>query len=379
MPRILLYLLTVGMALGLIGCAPHEQSRQASFPAGPFSVPSVPSTFSIAACDPDTGDLGVAVASRFLAVGSVVPWVEAGVGAIATQSYANTSFGPRGLKLLRDGWTPEDAAKWLLEHDPEAEYRQLGVVDAGGRSHAFTGTSCKPWAGSRPGEGFTVQGNLLVSEQTLEAMETAYLKATGELALRLLAALEAAQAAGGDARGRQSAALVVARKQGGYGGFNDRYVDLRVDDHPRPIRELKRLLLLRLGGDPISQSRRLERDGQEEKAIDTLEEAVRRHPAWVDARFELARLLLEAGEDARAAEELDRAIAANPVDPHHHVRAARLLARSDQDAAAIEHVDRALALNREYAAVFRRELEAPTSPLRPLKERIEPLLEKAEN
>jgi len=198
-------------------------------------------TFSIVAYDPKSQELGVGVESKFFCVGAVVPWARAGVGAIATQSYANTSYGPLGLQLLAEGLTSEDVLARLISADESAELRQVGIVDARGRAAAFTGTKCLPWAGHLTGENFACQGNILASARVVEAMAEAYVKTQGALAERILAALSAAQAAGGDRRGQQSAALLVVKEHGGYGGFNDRYIDLRVDDHPQPIEELKRL------------------------------------------------------------------------------------------------------------------------------------------
>lgn len=201
-------------------------------------------TFSIVGCDPGTGELGVAVQSKFLAVGSVVPWAKAGVGAIATQSYANTTFGPTGLELLAKGLPPQEVLDELLAADEGREYRQVGMVDARGNSVTFTGGKCLAWAGGIAGECFAAQGNILVSEATVRAMADAFVSAPGPLPERLLTALAAGEDAGGDSRGRQSAALLVVKEAGGYAGFNDRYVDLRVDDHPDPLQELARLLVL---------------------------------------------------------------------------------------------------------------------------------------
>ncbi len=202
------------------------------------------STFSIVAFDPKTGDLGVGVQSKFLAVGAVVPWAKAGVGAIATQSWANTSYGPKGLELLSRGLSAPEVVEMLIAEDEGRDLRQVGIVDARGRAAAYTGKGCFEWAGHIVGSGYACQGNILAGPRVVEAMAEAFEKSQGELAHRLLAALEAGQAAGGDRRGQQSAALLVVREKGGYGGFNDRYVDLRVDDHPEPIKELKRLLSL---------------------------------------------------------------------------------------------------------------------------------------
>ena len=201
-------------------------------------------TFSIVAYDPENGDLGVAVQSKFLAVGAVVPWARARVGAVATQSYANTTYGPGGLRLMAEELSAQEALDKLVEADEERALRQAGMVDARGSAAAYTGQDCFDWAGHIVGESFACQGNILVSEETVRAMARTFEKSEGELSDRLAAALEAGQEAGGDSRGRQSAALLVVREKGGYGGFNDRWIDLRVDDHPTPIQELKRLLEL---------------------------------------------------------------------------------------------------------------------------------------
>ena len=200
------------------------------------------STFSIVAFDPDTGDLGVATASKFLAVGSVVPFAEAGLGAVATQSYANTTFGPRTLMALRGGIPLELISQAFAESDEQHDQRQYGLVDVHAHALTFTGAACHPWAGGRTGEGYAAQGNLLVGPEVVDALCETFEGTTGALATRLITALKAGDAAGGDKRGRQSAALLVVREGGGYGGLNDRYLDLRVDDHPAPVGELERLL-----------------------------------------------------------------------------------------------------------------------------------------
>ncbi|HEX6988723.1 MAG TPA: DUF1028 domain-containing protein [Bacillota bacterium] len=200
-----------------------------------------PSTFSIVGYDPETGDLGIAVASKFLAVGAVVPWARAGVGAVATQSYANTAYGTRGLDLMALGLRAEDTLKHLVGDDPDRERRQVGLVDARGGTATFTGSGCHEWAGGRTGPGYAAQGNILVGPQVVESMARAFESTRGPLAERLLAALAAGDEAGGDRRGRQSAALLVVRAGGGYGGGSDRLVDLRVDDHGQPVQELQRI------------------------------------------------------------------------------------------------------------------------------------------
>jgi uncharacterized Ntn-hydrolase superfamily protein len=202
-------------------------------------------TFSIVARDPETGDLGGAVQSRFLGVGALVLHGRAGVGMVATQAWANVAYGPRGLALLEVGATARQALEVLVGADDQPGQRQAAIVDAAGRVAAHTGGDCPDWAGHHTGDGFSCQGNILVSGATVEAMAAAMRERTGlEFAERLVVALQAGQAAGGDARGQQSAALLVVREGGGYGGRSDRHVDLRVDDHPAPIAELGRLLAL---------------------------------------------------------------------------------------------------------------------------------------
>jgi len=199
-------------------------------------------TFSIVAYDPQTGDLGIAVQSKFLAVGAVVPWARASVGAIATQAWANTSYGPKGLELLAEGKSPDEVREILIAADANADHRQFGIVDAQGRAATYTGPTCNVWAGGVAGPNFAAQGNILVGEETVTAMAATFQQEQGALWRRLVAALAAGQRAGGDSRGQQSAALLVVREGGGYGGFNDRLIDLRVDDHPHPIDELARLV-----------------------------------------------------------------------------------------------------------------------------------------
>ena len=201
-------------------------------------------TFSIVGFDPETGELGVAVQSKFIGVGSVVPWAKAGVGAIATQSLANTSYGPEGLALLEKGYTAQEIIKILTDGDEDRGLRQVGIVDAKGNSATFTGENCYDWAGGKTGLNYAVQGNILVSEETVIAMANTFENSRGPLAERLLQALDAGQEAGGDKRGRQSAAIYVVKENGGYGGYNDRYIDLRVDDHPDPIKEIIRIYKL---------------------------------------------------------------------------------------------------------------------------------------
>ena len=202
-------------------------------------------TYSIAACDLDAGQWGVAVQSKFLAVGSVVPWAEPEAGAIATQAYANPRYGPSGLALLREGLTAEEVVERLVAEDEGRDERQVGIVDAGGGSASWTGPGCHDWAGHRTGSCYAAQGNILVGKETVEALAATF-EANPRLPLvqRLVECLAAAQAAGGDRRGQQSAALLVVERNGGYARLSDVLVDLRVDDHERPIEELRRIYTL---------------------------------------------------------------------------------------------------------------------------------------
>lgn len=201
-------------------------------------------TFSIIGYDPETEELGIAVQSKFLGVGAVVPWAKAGVGAVATQSYANPAYGPDGLALMEQGKTAEEALKTLVEADEGRSLRQAGMMDAKGGAATYTGEDCYDWAGGRIGENCVAQGNILVSGATVDAMVDTFEQTEGDLADRLLVALDAGQSAGGDKRGMQSAAIYVVKEKGGYLEANDRYVDLRVDEHPDPIKELIRIYKL---------------------------------------------------------------------------------------------------------------------------------------
>jgi uncharacterized Ntn-hydrolase superfamily protein len=202
-------------------------------------------TYSIVACDLEAGHWGVATQSKFLAVGSVVPWAEPHVGAVATQAYANPRYGPEGLVLLREGLAATEVVERLTAADEGRDHRQLGVVDAKGGSATYTGSECMDWAGGLAGPCFAAQGNILVGEETVEALATTFAATEGRpLAARLIACLAAAQAAGGDRRGQQSAALLVVERDGGYASLSDVLVDLRVDDHEQPIGELERLYVM---------------------------------------------------------------------------------------------------------------------------------------
>lgn len=201
-------------------------------------------TFSIVACDLKEKAWGIAVASKFPAVGAVVPWAMANAGAVATQSFANTSYGPRGLEMMAEGLPADETLAKLLLDDPDRELRQVGLVDAQGKAVTYTGSGCFPWAGGVAGKGYAIQGNVLASAKVVPAMEKKFLATKASLPERLYAALLAGDRAGGDKRGRQSAAIYVVKPNGGYGGFVDRWIDYRVDDHEDPVLRLGELLKL---------------------------------------------------------------------------------------------------------------------------------------
>lgn len=286
-----------------------------------FSILSLPrplgggepviATFSIIARDPETGDFGVAVQSKFFNAAAIVPWAKAGVGAIATQAFANYSYGPEGLKLLEQGLTAPEVVRRLTEADPDRERRQLAVIDAKGNVAHFTGSRCIPWAGAVSGPNYSAQGNILVGEGVVRAMARAFETTKGDLADRLVAALVAGQEAGGDARGQQSAGLLVVRKGAGFGG-SDRYIDLRVDDHPEPIRELQRLLRRYRLTLQLYRSMALESEGKLEEAIAVVRQVVEQDPHDGEKHYRLAGLLAQAGRSAEALQALERAIALNP-------------------------------------------------------------------
>ena len=246
-------------------------------------VPHLPlSTFSIAAADPEANEVGVAVQSKFLAVGAIVPWARGGVGAVATQALADVTFGPRGLELLAGGLEPRAVLDRLLAGDEGREQRQVGAVDASGRAATFTGAECFEWAGGVTGQGYVCQGNILAAAEVVSEMAMAFEAASGRLAERLVAALRAGQRAGGDRRGQEGAALLVAKPGGGYGGNHDRYIDLRVDHHDEPIEELAGLLdLHRLYFERPDESEVLDADanpGLEDEIRSNLERLGRLQP-----------------------------------------------------------------------------------------------------
>ncbi|SFH62947.1 DUF1028 domain-containing protein [Planctomicrobium piriforme] len=219
-------------------------NARAEKPVGPEQQPLI-CTFSIVACDPINKQWGVAVASRYFSVGTVVPWADADVGAVATQALGNIYYGPKGLELLREGKSAEETIQLLLVNDEVREQRQLGIVDAHGNAATYTGKNCLAWAGGKTGKYYACQGNILTGPDVIEVMAKAFEETEGGLPWRLMKALEAGDAAGGDSRGKQSAAILVVKDGYGPQGLNDRLIDLRVEDHAEPVTELSRILSVR--------------------------------------------------------------------------------------------------------------------------------------
>lgn len=269
-------------------------------------------TFSIVAADPATGEVGLAVASRFFAVGSVVPYGRAGTGAVATQASADTSFGPRGLELLARGALPEEIATILLRGDGNANKRQFGIVAADGKSFSYTGKDCGPWAGGRSGPNYAIQGNILAGEAVVVAMEAAFLGTKGTLADRMYAALLAGDAKGGDSRGKQSASLQIWKANAGFGGVDDRAIDIRVDDHKEPFKELGRLLDYAQMNYAWNEAWTLFTQKRATEALPHMEHAVRLAPQNAEVHYDLAVIRFAAGDRPGALEALDEAFALNP-------------------------------------------------------------------
>ncbi|MBU0985463.1 MAG: DUF1028 domain-containing protein [candidate division Zixibacteria bacterium] len=268
-------------------------------------------TFSIVARDSVTGELGVAVASRFFAVGSVVPWAKAGVGAIATQAYANTTFGPNGLELLGRGVSPEVTRDVLLHNDIQPDRRQFGIVAANGAAVTHTGEGCTSWAGGRSGPNYAVQGNILTGEDVVLAMENAFLTTEGTLADRLYAALLAGESKGGDSRGKQSAAILVVKERAGYGGFNDRAIDVRVDDHPEPFKEIGRLLTIAQMNYAWNEAWTLFTEKKFAESLPHMERTARLAPDYPEVLYDLTVIRLANKDVDGALAALEGALAGN--------------------------------------------------------------------
>jgi len=269
-------------------------------------------TFSIVACDSVTGELGVAVASRFFAVGSVVPWAKADIGAVATQSYANTTFGWRGLELLENGLNPDEALEVLLRNDENPAQRQVGIVAVDGKSATYTGNGCLPWAGGRNGPNYAIQGNILAGESVVTAMENTFLETKGTLADRLYNTLLAGEENGGDSRGKQSAAILVVRKEAGYGGYTDRAIDIRVDDHPEPFKELGRLLNIAQMNYAWNEAWTLYTQKKYAEALPPIKRAAEIAPEYAEVLYDLAVIHLAVGNVDNALTALRRALKLNP-------------------------------------------------------------------
>ena len=270
------------------------------------------STFSIVARDSAAGELGIAVASRFFSVGSVVPWAKANVGAVATQSFANTSFGWRGLDLLEKGASPEEVKEILLRNDDSPEKRQFGIVSSYGSSVTYTGKECLPWAGGRSGPDYAVQGNILAGESVVTSMEKTFLETAGTLADRMYSALLAGNNAGGDARGKQSAALIVVKEHAGYGGYTDRAIDIRVDDNPEPFKELGRLLDYAQMNYSWNEAWTLFTNKKYDEALPHMERTAKLAPENPEVLYDLSVIRLAAGKKEDALNALKKAISLNP-------------------------------------------------------------------
>ena len=296
------------------------------------------STFSICAVDRDAGDVGCAVQSKYFSVGSVVPWAKAGVGAVATQAAGVAVYGPRALALLEEGIAPDEALARVLADDAGRETRQLGVVAADGRAAAHTGSECLTWAGHRVGDGYAVQGNILAGQAVVTEMERAFLETAGSLAERLVASLEAGQAAGGDSRGQQSAAIVVERVGGSQQSREgiDRVCELRIEDHPEPIAELRRLLGIHLVWDAVRRASIFHAPGRYGEGAALLREALAARGDDAVLLYDLACFESLAGEPEQALAHLARS-----VELDHGLRAG---AAADSDFDSIRQDPRFAAL-----------------------------------
>lgn len=280
------------------------------FAVATFAQPLPPvSTFSIVAIDPQNGDMGVAVASRYFSVGSVVPWALAGVGAIATQANVNVGYGQQAIDLLRQGLSAQEVLKKILEDDKfeGKDGRQVAIVDAKGNVAAFTGPNAPKWAGDRQGKTWSAQGNILVGPQVPEEMGKAFESTQGELAEKLFAALKAGDAAGGDSRGRQSASMLVVRKGGGRNINNDRYIYINVDDSPDPFKELRRLLDLNLSYNYGDQMYKAANSKSFEKARSAAQKAIVYAPNNANNHMQLAFFSYALGDKGKALEEFTKA------------------------------------------------------------------------
>lgn len=295
------------LALGLASLwpTPHLSAQNPADETGEDIV----ATFSIVGRDPATGELGVAVQSRAFRAGAVVSYAKAGVGAIATQAAANQTYGPRGLELLELGLSPDEVVEHLTGSDPGRDRRQLAVIDDEGRVRAYTGSATSAWAGHIEGENFSVQGNILAGEAVVRAMAEAFESSDGPLAFRLMDALDAGEAAGGDARGKQAGGVLVVKPIGDSGRTSDRWVDVRVDDHAEPFKELRRLVNMSISRIHSREARALAAAGRFDEAVAAQWEAIAIVPGEDQLIYGLARLHARAGDAPSAVAALGEAIA----------------------------------------------------------------------
>ena len=301
-------LLLLAVLFALRGSAANAQSTA---PIIDETGEEIIATFSIVARDPITEELGVAVQSRAFRAAAIVSYAKSGVGAIATQASANQSYGPRGLELLEQGLSPDEVVTRLTIADEGRDRRQLAVIDAQGRVSAYTGSRTSDWAGHIEGDNYSVQGNILVSEQVVQAMAQAFETTEGELAERLMAALDAGQAAGGDARGKQSGGILVVKPIGDSGRTTDRWIDVRVDDHPTPFLEIRRLMNMSVSRNKTRLATQLASEGRFPDAIAAQRKAIAMRPGNDQYLYGLARLHARAGNTASAIEVLSQAIVMN--------------------------------------------------------------------
>ncbi len=301
-------LLLLAVLFALRGSAANAQSTA---PIIDETGEEIIATFSIVARDPITEELGVAVQSRAFRAAAIVSYAKSGVGAIATQASANQSYGPRGLELLEQGLSPDAVVTRLTNADEGRDRRQLAVIDAQGRVSAYTGSRTSDWAGHIEGNNYSVQGNILVSEEVVQAMAQAFETAEGELAERLMAALDAGQAAGGDARGKQSGGILVVKPIGDSGRTTDRWIDVRVDDHPTPFLEIRRLMNMSVSRNKTRLATQLASEGRFPDAIAAQRKAIAMRPGNDQYLYGLARLHARAGNTASAIEVLSQAIVMN--------------------------------------------------------------------
>jgi len=299
------------LALGLIATTPIATHAQTQGPILDAEGEEIIATFSIVARDPATEELGIAVQSRAFRAAAIVSYAKAGVGAIATQASANQSYGPEGLALLEEGLSPEEVVRRLTEADPGRDRRQLGIIDAQGRVAAHTGSGTSDWAGDVQGENYSAQGNILAGEAVVREMARAFEETEGVLAERLMAALDAGEAAGGDARGKQSGGILIVKPIGDSGRTTDRWVDVRVDDHATPFLEIRRLMNMQVSRNQAGLARDHAEAGRMEEAVRAQRKAVALAPEQAQYLFGLSELYARAGDRGQALATLSLAIDRN--------------------------------------------------------------------